>query len=31
VRFLGALHAKLHDADTVTVLPAVAGGSGPDR
>ncbi len=28
VRFLGALDAKLNDGDTVTVLPAVAGGSG---
>jgi MoaD family protein len=27
VRFLGALDAKLNDGDTVTVLPAVAGGS----
>jgi MoaD family protein len=26
VRFLGALEAKLADGDTVTVLPAVAGG-----
>ncbi|HEY7225532.1 MAG TPA: MoaD family protein [Micromonosporaceae bacterium] len=26
VRFLGALDAKLNDGDTVTVLPAVAGG-----
>jgi MoaD family protein len=26
VRFLGALDAKLTDGDTVTVLPAVAGG-----
>lgn len=26
VRFLGALEAKLSDGDTVTVLPAVAGG-----
>ena len=28
VRFLGALDAKLHDGDTVTILPAVAGGAG---
>jgi MoaD family protein, archaeal len=28
VRFLGALDAKLNDGDTVTVLPAVAGGAG---
>ena len=27
VRFLGALDAKLNAGDTVTVLPAVAGGS----
>jgi MoaD family protein len=27
VRFLGALDAKLNDGDTVTVLPAVAGGA----
>jgi molybdopterin converting factor small subunit len=27
VRFLGSLDAKLHDGDTVTVLPAVAGGA----
>ena len=27
VRFLGALEAKLSDGDTVTILPAVAGGS----
>jgi MoaD family protein len=27
VRFLGALEAKLSDGDTVTVLPAVAGGA----
>jgi sulfur-carrier protein len=26
VRFLGALDAKLDDGDTVTILPAVAGG-----
>ena len=26
VRFLGALDAKLNDGDTVTILPAVAGG-----
>jgi len=26
VRFLGALEAKLSDSDTVTILPAVAGG-----
>jgi molybdopterin synthase sulfur carrier subunit len=30
VRFLGALDAKVNDGDTVTILPAVAGGaSGP--
>jgi sulfur-carrier protein len=29
VRFLGALDAKLADGDTVTILPAVAGGGGP--
>jgi molybdopterin synthase sulfur carrier subunit len=28
VRFIGALDAKLNDGDTVTVLPAVAGGAG---
>ncbi len=27
VRFLGALDAKLNSGDTVTILPAVAGGS----
>jgi molybdopterin converting factor small subunit len=27
VRFLGALEAKLSDGDTVTILPAVAGGA----
>lgn len=27
VRFLGSLEAKLSDGDTVTVLPAVAGGA----
>ena len=27
VRFLGALDAKLNDGDTVTILPAVAGGA----
>ena len=27
VRFLGALDAKVNDGDTVTVLPAVAGGA----
>jgi MoaD family protein len=27
VRFLGALETKLSDGDSVTVLPAVAGGS----
>ena len=27
VRFLGALDAKLDDGDTVTILPAVAGGA----
>ena len=27
VRFLGGLEAKLADGDTVTVLPAVAGGA----
>jgi molybdopterin converting factor small subunit len=26
VRFLGALDAKINDGDTVTILPAVAGG-----
>jgi MoaD family protein len=29
VRFLGALDAKVSDGDTVTILPAVAGGAGP--
>ncbi len=29
VRFLGALDAKLNDGDTVTILPAVAGGALP--
>jgi molybdopterin synthase sulfur carrier subunit len=28
VRFLGALDAKVSDGDTVTILPAVAGGAG---
>jgi sulfur-carrier protein len=28
VRFLGGLDAKLNDGDTVTILPAVAGGAG---
>ncbi|MDG4769384.1 MoaD/ThiS family protein [Solwaraspora sp. WMMD792] len=28
VRFLGALEAKVADGDTVTILPAVAGGAG---
>jgi molybdopterin synthase sulfur carrier subunit len=27
VRFLGGLGAQVHDGDTVTVLPAVAGGA----
>jgi sulfur-carrier protein len=27
VRFLGGLDAKLNDGDTVTILPAVAGGA----
>ncbi|HEX5598510.1 MAG TPA: MoaD/ThiS family protein [Micromonosporaceae bacterium] len=27
VRFLGALDTKLNDGDSVTILPAVAGGS----
>jgi molybdopterin converting factor small subunit len=27
VRFLGGLGAPVHDGDTVTVLPAVAGGA----
>ena len=27
VRFIGGLGAPVHDGDTVTVLPAVAGGS----
>jgi sulfur-carrier protein len=27
VRFLGALEAKVSDGDTVTILPAVAGGA----
>ncbi|HET8683775.1 MAG TPA: MoaD/ThiS family protein [Micromonosporaceae bacterium] len=29
VRFLGALDTKLSDGDTVTILPAVAGGARP--
>ena len=29
VRFLGALDAKLSEGDTVTILPAVAGGAAP--
>ncbi|HLU44377.1 MAG TPA: MoaD/ThiS family protein [Natronosporangium sp.] len=29
VRFIGAMDAKLSDGDTVTILPAVAGGAGP--
>jgi molybdopterin synthase sulfur carrier subunit len=29
VRFLGALDAKLNSGDTVTILPAVAGGALP--
>ena len=28
VRFLGGLARQVHDGDTVTVLPAVAGGAG---
>jgi molybdopterin converting factor small subunit len=28
VRFLGGLQTPVHDGDTVTVLPAVAGGGG---
>jgi MoaD family protein len=28
VRFLGALEAKVSDGDTITILPAVAGGAG---
>ena len=28
VRFLGALDAKVNSGDTVTILPAVAGGAG---
>ncbi|EFC81642.1 MoaD/ThiS family protein [Parafrankia sp. EUN1f] len=28
VRFLGSLDAKISDGDNVTILPAVAGGSG---
>ena len=28
VRFLGGLDAKLNDGDSVTILPAVAGGAG---
>jgi len=28
VRFLGGLETPVHDGDTVTVLPAVAGGAG---
>jgi MoaD family protein len=28
VRFLGALDAKINPGDTVTILPAVAGGAG---
>lgn len=31
VRFLGALEAKVSDGDTVTILPAVAGGAVPVR
>jgi molybdopterin synthase sulfur carrier subunit len=27
VRFLGGLGTSVHDGDTVTVLPAVAGGA----
>ena len=27
VRFLGALEAKLNDGDSITILPAVAGGA----
>jgi molybdopterin synthase sulfur carrier subunit len=27
VRFLGSLDAKVHDGDSVTILPAVAGGA----
>ena len=30
VRFLGALDAKVNDGDTVTILPAVAGGARTD-
>jgi len=28
VRFIGGLDAPVHDGDTITVLPAVAGGAG---
>lgn len=31
VRFLGSLEAPLKDGDTVTILPAVAGGAHPLR
>ncbi len=30
IRFLGALDAKLDSGDVVAILPAVAGGSGPE-
>ena len=30
VRFLGGLETSLSDGDSVTVLPAVAGGAGPE-
>lgn len=31
VRFLGALETEVGDDDTVSILPAVAGGAGPRR
>ena len=31
VRFMGGLETALKDGDTVTVLPAVAGGAGEGR
>jgi molybdopterin synthase sulfur carrier subunit len=29
IRYLGKLEAKVNDEDTITLMPAVAGGSGP--
>jgi molybdopterin synthase sulfur carrier subunit len=31
IRYLGKLDARLHDGDTVSILPAVAGGAWPSN